>query len=145
MEFFIEVFQLGFFIGIVQGGNLMAHIPLRIEHLGDKEGWRVVQSNGNFRPNPSVKKKVDTISWQSPPEYRTYIVAIKESPFARKDGSRVVDEVIEIPAGKKSESFIIADVGDGLHEYAALIETGEKDYTYVRGADSPPGVIIGGP
>lgn len=119
----------------------MAHIELKIKYRGDRDGWRVEGPNGEFKPNPTVKKK-DTVRWHSP-EADACIVFLDQSPFLR-NGRPVVQEVIELPEGDKTEQFEIADSDHGLYEYAVLVRTGHRDYTYVRGAGSPPGVIVGG-
>ena len=120
----------------------MAHVELKIKYRGDKDGWRVEGPNGKFTLNPSVKKK-DTVRWSSP-EADACIVTLDQSPFL-KNGQPVVHEVIELPKGDKTEKLeIAADTNDGLYEYAVLVRTGDRDYTYVRGAESPPGVIVGG-
>jgi hypothetical protein len=119
----------------------MAHLELKIKYRGDRDGWRVEGPNGAFKPNPSVMNK-DTVRWHSP-EADACIVLLDQSPFL-KNGQRFAREIIDLPKGDKTEKFEIADADHGLYEYAVLVRTGDRDYTYVRGAESPPGVIVGG-
>jgi hypothetical protein len=119
----------------------MAHVELTIRYRGDRDGWRVEGPNGQFKPNPAVKRK-DTVQWHSP-EADACIVVLDESPFLR-NGEPVVDRVINLPSGDKTEKFEIAGTENGTYEYAVLVRNSGRDYTYVRGAESPPAVIVGG-
>jgi hypothetical protein len=129
------------FSSTLKGGPEMAHHELKIRYKGDRYGWRVEGSNGQFKANPTVNRK-DTVRWHSP-EADACIVVLDQSPFL-KNGKPIVDEVIKLSSGDKTEKFEIAGAEDGLYGYAVLVRVGEHDYTYVRGAESPPAVIVGG-
>ena len=120
---------------------------LVIAYLGDKDGYRIVtkQNPTTFDPNPTVKIG-QTVRWQSPKDEEACIVILAESPFAR-NGDLVTREVLEISAGGISEELQIDNNAtiDQEYEYAVLVRGANSDYTYVRGAASPPGVIVGGP
>lgn len=121
----------------------MASIELKIKYRGDRYGWRVEGPNGSFKPNPTVKKGQDTVRWHSP-ETDACVVFLGESPFI-SGGQAVKNQVIDVPAGGSTGRFEISPNAEPeqQYEYAVLVRTGDRDYTYVRGADSPPGVIIG--
>lgn len=122
----------------------MADFEFYIRHISDRNGYRIVRGRESeqFSPNPVVLPG-QTVVWHSP-EKDACIAFLTESPFTRR-GERVVNEVIEVPSGGKSEEFQIAkDVKQGeIYEYAVLIRESDRDYTYVRGAASPPGVAVG--
>jgi hypothetical protein len=120
----------------------MANIELKIKYRGDRYGWRVEGPNGTFNPNPSVKKE-DTVRWHSP-DINASIIFLEDSPF-RYNGHPVRNQVIELHEGDRTDKFEVSPdaVTDQQYEYAVLVRTGDRDYTYVRGAESPPGVIIG--
>lgn len=124
------------------------HIDLEIANEPDPGGgWRMVERgvDGPQRfKNPRAQKK-DTIRWHAPNDHDMCIVILDESPFARK-GDRIVHQIIDVPKSSKSEKFDIApDVVEGTYEYAVLLKEREGEYTYVRGENSPPGVVVGGP
>ena len=116
---------------------------LVIKYLGDKDGYRIVtmENPDQFSPNPSVKKG-QSVRWQSP-EIDACIAILAESPFTRH-GKPVTHEFLEIPKGDQSEELQIdVNATDGAYEYAVLVREADRNYTYVRGAASPPGVIVG--
>jgi len=115
---------------------------LVITYLGDKDGYRIVtkQNPGDFRPNPKVMKG-HSVRWHSP-DKPACVAILAESPFTRH-GNSVTHEFLEIQKGGVSEELQIAGDAAGEYEYAVLVREGARDYTYVRGAASPPGVIIG--
>ena len=121
------------------------HIDLRVENFPDKTGnyWRMVDlnANGNDRFKNPHAKSPDTIRWHAPEGHAVSIVILSDSPFSYHN-EPVTNKVIDIPAGEKSDKYDIAEVSEGLYEYAALVKEGEKDYTYVSGESSPPGVVV---
>jgi len=116
---------------------------LVITHKGDKDGYRIVTKKDlkKFRPNPTVEKG-HSVRWHSP-EKAACVIILAESPFTR-NGKRVTHEFLEIKKGGKSEELQIDDKASGEYEYAVLVRERKRDYTYVRGAASPPGIIVGG-
>jgi hypothetical protein len=123
----------------------MTHFDLEISYEGDKGGWRMVRRN----PSNSLERlkspqvgKGDTIQWHAPKDKDVCIMILKDSTFERS-GTPVKNEVIEIAAGGKSETLQIADSEFGPSEYGAMVRNNVRDYTYVRGEMSPPGVIVG--
>jgi hypothetical protein len=117
---------------------------LVITYKGDKDGYRVVSKKDpeKFRPNPTVNKG-NSVRWHAPEDKAACIAILAESPFIR-DGKPVTHEFLEIPKGGKSEEFQIAGDAKGEYEYAVLVREAARDYTYVRGAASPPGIVVGG-
>jgi len=122
----------------------MAHVELVIKDLGTIHGYRIVtqQNPTQFRPNPKVEKG-DTVSWHSP-DRDACVAILAESPFTY-NGAVVNYEFLKIPKGGTSQTFQISNtVTQGEeYEYAVLVQETDRDYTYVRGANSPPGVIVG--
>lgn len=122
----------------------MKHVDLEVRYEGDKGGWRMenpAENGSNRFRNPKVDKD-DTIRWHAPRDHSVSIVILRDSPFSLK-GKPIVNEVVEIPAGGKSEAYTVDASGTGLCEYGAMVSTGAGDYTYVRGEMSPPGIIVG--
>jgi hypothetical protein len=123
---------------------MVNHHELVIKHIGDRNGYRIVtgKNSTQFMPNPKVLPG-ETVTWLSPHK-DACIAFLKDSPFTRA-GKPVRMEVIELKAGKPSPAFKVAKnlkQGD-VYEYAVLIQEAPRDYTYVRGAASPPGVAVG--
>jgi hypothetical protein len=122
----------------------MANKDLYIKYMKDKHGWRVTYDGDVYHPNPSVDKNTDTVTWHAPHNADAYIVFLPDSPFELPAGQR---DVLHIEAGKSSKPFKLKQRcgGNKVYEYAALVMNPEKpaDYTYVRGAESPPGVAVG--
>jgi len=122
----------------------MANKDLYIEYMKDKHGWRVTYDGGVYQPNPSANKNTDTVTWHAPRDMDVCIVFLPDSPFELEDGQR---DVLTIKAGESSPAFKFKDGCSNyrVYEYAALVTDPEVpgDYTYVRGAESPPGVAVG--
>lgn len=121
----------------------MKDLELEITYTGKgaDKGWRM--ANKKYKPdnykrfkNPDVKK-YDTITWYAPKYNNVTVVILADSAFG-------FTGVIDILKEKKSAKFKIADVSKITYEYAVLVKNSKGDYTYVRGENSPPGVIVGG-
>ena len=126
----------------------MADFELEIRQMGEREGYRVVDSaTGDFRSNPKPKPN-QTVRWHSP-EKDAYVLFLAESPFDIAEGKPVkgqpVGPLIEIKAGGSSDEYRMKT---GLnhkdcYEYAVIVKEDTRKYIYVRGAASPPGVAVG--
>lgn len=121
------------------------NVNLKIMHDGDKGGWRMenpAENPENRFKNPKVEHD-DTIRWHAPRDHDVFIVMLGDSPFSLK-GNPIVNEIVRIPAGAKSEEYTVSANGTGgkTLEYGAMVATGAGDYTYVRGEMSPPGIIV---
>ena len=121
----------------------MADFELFIKDLGTVDGWRIVDKQNQFSPNPTVGKG-KTVSWHSPEKNAVCIAIFADSPFTEDGGQPFPHKVLEIQAGGKSEELQIANnaLVNEEYEYAVLVRDG-RDFIYVRGAASPPGVIVG--
>ena len=118
------------------------HIELHIKHKGERDGWRICHGNDEFKPTLELAKGT-TVRWNSPQNDAACLVFFDKSPF-EKDGNPVRNEIVYISRNGKTETYTIADSAtiDVKYEYAALVRGEGGDYTYVRGAESPPGVIV---
>ena len=102
---------------------------------GKRKGWRICQDEGGrFDKTPEIKEGT-TVRWHSE-KAEAYLVFFEKSPVT------VHSTVVHIPKNGIKE-FTVADYDSAEKkiEYAALVKEGD-DYTYVRGAASPPGVIV---
>jgi hypothetical protein len=124
--------------------NEPKHHDLFIKHVGERAGYRIVAgaNSTQFMPNPKVLQG-DTVTWHSP-DKDVCIVFLKESPFDLS-GKNVTMNVIEVPKGQKSPTYTVSGNATPkvTYEYAVLVREADRDYTYVRGAASPPGVAVG--
>ena len=121
----------------------MAHVNLVIEDLGTVDGYRIVSNSNETKFTNPVVLDGDTVSWHSPKK-DAYIAILDDSPFTRNQ-TAVTREILKIEAGGTSAVLQIAKIADekSKYEYAVLVREAVGDYTYVRGAASPPGVIVG--
>jgi hypothetical protein len=121
-------------------------IGLTVENEADKMGnyWRMTRLgvNGPDRFKNPHAKGTNMIQWQAPPSNNLCIVILGQSPLER-NGQLVANEIVSIPAGKKSEMFKVTDSNvQFTYEYAALVEESDNIYAYVSGENSPPGIVV---
>jgi len=118
-------------------------MDLDIRDFGQRHGYRVVEKDmAQFevkkdpRPLPG-----EDVSWRAIGK-DAWVVILADSPFDVKH-----DTVLHIPAGQTKSLRISGDATPKQeYEYAVLVrDNPEKlhEYIYVRGANSPPGVIVG--
>jgi hypothetical protein len=123
------------------------HLYIRYKQdKSDKHGWRVTYKNEDdeevYQPNPSVPSENDTVVWHAPQDAFAHIVFLPDSPFVLPKGEK---KVLDLKPGEVSEAV---EIKKGLqdektYEYAVLVRLEEGNYTYVRGAESPPGIAVG--
>ncbi len=124
----------------------MADQELVITHISERDGYRIIdkQLPDEFLSNPKVNPG-QTVRWQAPAGMDVYIAFLAESPFIRR-GEPVINEVLEVLGGDTSEELQMAELDpEEVYEYAVLVKekNNKREYIYVRGAASPPGIVVG--
>lgn len=118
-------------------------MDLDIRDFGQRHGYRVVErgmtkfkAKDDPRPLPG-----QDVSWRAINK-DAWVVILADSPFDVKQ-----DTVIHIPAGGTKSLRISTGATAGQeYEYAVFVRDDPEnshEYIYARGANSPPGVIVG--
>ena len=111
-------------------------------------GWRIYDGDtGTYDHDPDLNEG-DEVQWTvEPASVKAYVAILDDSPFADANGVKIENRVLEVNRVSPVVTVMSSTKRPAkAYEYAVLVK-GKKDKTivYVRGAASPPGVVVGGP